>query len=304
MLTETVPLMVINNTTEQPVESSVAPPAVSRGRIPWGRVIAVAGMVVLLYWTIVGDLLGDWWTIPAYSHGIVVLPLSIWLVFQTRQSILSIAPRPDSRGLAITAFACLMYVTGQLGAELFLQRISLPVLLVGLLVTFWGAQRAARLSLPLLLFTTSIPIPAIVYNRAAADLQLLASSIATSVAHAFGVSAYRDGNIISLANITLGVAEACSGLNSLSALMVSSVLVGFLQFERAWPRWVLFLLSAPLAVLVNVVRVAGTAILADRNPAFALGLIHLFSGWLVFSAGLALLYLCAKALQLVPQSRR
>jgi len=283
-------------------------PTVSGGRPVWrsafnpvlvAQAAVVATVITLLYGRILADLVVDWWTIPSYSHGIVILPLSLLIISWNRRSLLAIPVSPDNRGLLITAFACVLYAAGQLGAEFFLQRSSFAVLLSGLIVTFWGTRRAAKLALPLLLFASTIPLPAILYNLLAAPLQVLASRVATEVAQEFGVAAYRDGNIISLSQITLGVAEACSGLNSLSALMVGSVLLGFLNFQRPLPRWILFLAAIPLSIMVNVIRVAGTAILADYNPALALGLFHSFSGWLVFTAGFASLYFLSMLLQRV-----
>src|SRR5262249_39742003 len=155
------------------------------------------------------------------------------------------------------------------------------VLLAGLTWTFWGAPRAQSLGFPLVLLATMVPLPAIVYNMVAAPLQLFASQVATSLAQALGVSIYRDGNIIHLANTSLGVAEACSGLHSLSALVVGSLLLGFLEDASITGRILLCLISIPLAVAVNVLRVAGTAVLADYRLEFAEGFYHAFSGWLV-----------------------
>jgi exosortase/archaeosortase family protein len=78
--------------------------------------------------------------------------------------------------------------------------------------------------------------------------------------------------------------------------MVGSVLLGFLLCSRARSRWLLFLFSIPLSVAVNVVRVTGTAIIADYHEEFALGFYHSFSGWLVFVVGFAFLYGAARLL--------
>ena len=84
-----------------------------------------------------------------------------------------------------------------------------------------------NLSLPFFLLATMVPLPVIVYNAIASPLQLLASDIAANVAQVCGVSVFRDGYILWLAHVSLGVEEACSGLNSLSALIVGSVLLRF-----------------------------------------------------------------------------
>jgi exosortase len=144
-----------------------------------------------------------------------------------------------------------------------------------------------------------VPLPALVYNSLAVPLQLLASDYAAHIAQSLGVSVFRDGNVLQLANTTLGVAEACSGLNSLSALIVGSLLFGYLLCTSLLSRAVLFSLAAPLAVAVNIARVAGTAVLADYNQDLAMGFYHSFSGWLVFVFGSVLLYISARILHTI-----
>jgi exosortase/archaeosortase family protein len=78
--------------------------------------------------------------------------------------------------------------------------------------------------------------------------------------------------------------------------VVASLLLGFLENASLAGRVVLFFLSTPLAVLVNVIRVTGTALLADHQPAFAMGFYHMFSGWLVFVVGFGMLWLLAKGI--------
>src|SRR2546430_1425432 len=111
-----------------------------------------------------------------------------------------------------------------------------------------------------------------------------------------GVSIHRDGNVIHLANASPGVAEACSGLQSLPAMVVASLLLGFLEDAPVIGRVLLFVLSAPMAIAVNVLRVTGTALLDDYRLEFALGFYHSFSGWLVFVIGFGTLWLVGKLL--------
>jgi exosortase/archaeosortase family protein len=89
---------------------------------------------------------------------------------------------------------------------------------------------------------------------------------------------------------------ACKLAHSMSAMLVGSLVVGFLFCSGVLSRAVLCLASIPLAIGVNVLRVAGTAVLADHNEAFAMGFYHLFSGWLIFLVGACLLYLLARIL--------
>jgi len=246
----------------------------------------------------------DWWNEPALSQGMLLPPLALYISWVNRSQTLSCAARSDWRGLLWTAFACCSFLLGKLASEFFMMRFAFVLVLIGLVWTFWGLPRLRTLAFPFLLLATMIPLPVMVYNSLAAPLQLMASDLAARMAQVLGVSVFRDGNIIQLAGVTLGVAEACSGLNSLSALIVGSLLLGYLLCSRTASRVVLFVAAIPLAIGVNILRVTGTALLADYNQEFAMGFYHSFSGWLVFVAGFGLLYLCARVLHALLEGKQ
>lgn len=283
--TTTKALPIVSNT---PVEEHWYRPSL--------RGVLLACLILVLYWNVIPDLISDWWEVPGASQGFLLPPLALYIAWLRRRSTLAYPASPDNRGLLVIALACLLFLVGKVGAEFFLMRLSLVVLLTGCIGTFWGALRLRTLLFPLVLLVTMIPLPVVVYNSLSAPLQLFSSDVATRLAQAFGVAIYRDGNIIQLAQTSLGVAEACSGLESLSSLMVAALLLGPLQNLRILARVVLFGLSIPLAIAVNVMRVTGTALLADYRPEWAMGFYHSFSGWLVFVAGFGILWISAKAL--------
>jgi exosortase len=261
-------------------------------------IAVVAGLMWILFRNVLVEMAYDWWNFDAYSQGMLLPPLALYIAWLGRDRTFRYPALPDLRGLLITSIGCLTFVLGRVASEFFLTRISFVILLIGFVWTFWGLPRLKTLTFPMLLLATMVPLPTMVYNSLAAPLQLLASDLAAGIAQSLGVSVYRDGNILELAGVTLGVAEACSGLNSLSALFVGSILLGYLICNRLPGRALLFLSAAPLAIVVNIARVAGTAVIADYNQEFAMGFYHTFSGWLVFVAGFGLLYLLAKILHL------
>jgi exosortase len=261
------------------------------------RVLIVSLLLAALYADVLVSLVEDWWSNESYSHGFLVVPLALYIAWKQRHTIWAIPVAPSAQGIYITGTGCLLFAAGKLGAEFFTTRVSLVLVVAGLVWTFWGKQRLRYLAFPLLLVASVVPLPVIVYNSLAAPLQLLASNLATHAAQFFGVSVYRDGNIIQLADTSLGVAEACSGLRSLGPLTVGALLLGFLERFDIWTRAGLFVLSIPIAIFFNVVRVTGTALLAERDPDLAMGFYHSISGWLIFVAGFGTLLLCTKILK-------
>lgn len=262
----------------------------------WLTAVGIAALVIALYSEVLLDLASEWWTQPDASYGMLIPPLALYIVYLKRRYILSVPAAPDVRGLSLIATGCFVFLTGKLASEFFLTRTSFVIVLGGLCWTFLGYRRTRTIAFPLLLLITMVPPPGIVYNTLAAPLQLFASKLATDAAQILGVSIYRDGNIIYLATVSLGVAEACSGLHSLAALTVASLLLGFLENGSIAGRLLILFLSVPLGIAVNVLRVTGTAILADYKPELALGYYHMFSGWLVFVIGFGLLWLMTKVI--------
>jgi exosortase len=187
-----------------------------------------------------------------------------------------------------------MLAAGRIGADFFVMRLSLILVLAGLLATFWGFARLRVLAFPLAVLATMIPLPGLIYTRIAIPLQLLASETATSVVRFLGGTIYREGNILQLPGLTLGVAEACSGLRSISALSIVALLMGFSHCRTALGRLLVFAFAIPLAIAVNVLRVSGTVLLASLSENLAMGFYHSFSGWAVFLGSSVVMFYLAK----------
>lgn len=268
------------------------------------RITTLWGLVVALYADVLPPLVERWWQDEGYSHAFLVLPLAGYLAWKQRRAFAELPARPDSRGYAAVVLACALYLIGKLGAEFFLTRISLVVLLAGLAWAAWGLRRLRSIAFPLLLVASTIPLPVLIYNRLSAPLQLLASTVSTEVAHWLGISVYQEGNIIHLAYTSLGIAEACSGLRSMSSLTVSALLLAYLELRRTLTRLTLVALAVPVAIAWNVVRVAGTAVLSEYDPEVGAGFYHSFSGWLVFVCGFGLLWVVSRLLRRCLETRQ
>ncbi|PYT27305.1 MAG: exosortase [Acidobacteria bacterium] len=295
--------MNLNLESEQKTDADRAVKTAPAGYVQIIEVGSVVLLLVLLYARVLMDLAADWWNDESASHGLLIPPIVLYLIWLKRDEIRAESRSSTAKGLWAVGLGCIIFLVGRLGAEFFLTRISLVIVLGGLVWTFWGPGRLQRLSFPLLLLATMVPLPALVWNALATPLQLFASDTATNLAQLLGVAVYRDGNIIHLAQLSLGVAEACSGLHSLSALMIASLLLGFIQCPSILMRVALFLSSIPLAIALNVLRISGTAVLADYWQDIAFGFYHSFSGWLVFLVGFATLWLVARAGQRIGTSR-
>jgi len=265
----------------------------------WKTIILLM-LIGWLYVPILVPLVRQWWIDPNFSHGFFVPLFSGFVVWQKRLQFASIPRVPSSWGLAVILVAVFTLVLGVFGAELFFSRVSLLMLIGGLVIFFLGWQMLRAILFPLLFLILMIPIPAIILNQITLPLQILASKLAAWSLPLFGVPVLREGNIINLPAMPLEVADACSGIRSLLSLTTLAVMYGFLLETRVWLRITIALASIPIAVAANGFRIFGTGLLVQYwDPEKAEGFFHEFSGWLIFVVSLLLLFAlhwCVKSL--------
>lgn len=264
-----------------------------------GAVTVLAASFGLLYWRVGAKLIHDWATDENYSHGFLIIPLAGYLAWERRDQLRRIPLAPCSWwGLLIVGGSLAVLIAGLLGAELFLTRIALIGTLAGGILFLLGWQHLKVLLFPLGILLLMIPIPAIIFNQIVFPLQLLASRVGEASLSAAGVPVLREGNVIILANTSLEVAEACSGIRSLVSLLTLGIVYGYMIDRRPGVRTAIALSSIPVAIIANGVRVAGTGLAAHFfGPAAAQGFLHTFSGWLVFVFAFVLLFGIVRTLQ-------
>ena len=266
-------------------------------------ITAVIGAVV--YRHVLAKLVLDWWQDPNYSHGFVMPAFAAFVVWKMRDRLSKIEPRPSWWGLPLGIVAMGTFVVGILGAELFLSRFSLLILIAASVLLFLGWNHLRALIFPGSMLLLMIPIPTIVLNQITFPLQLLASQFATGLLSVVGVPVLRDGNVIQLPSTSLEVIAACSGIRSLMSLIALAAIFGYLKNHRVWQRWVLVALAVPIAVIANSVRIMGTGLLAQYwDPDKAEGFFHLFEGWVIFVLSLCLLGLADKVISRFSSPRK
>lgn len=269
-------------------EESVARPVLG-GLTRW-HFLVLAALTIWLYAPILGHLMVQWWSDPNFSHGFFVPAFAGFLLWQDRARLASAVRAPSLWGLAIILFSLVTLVLGVFGAELFLSRISLILLLGGMVVFLLGWPTLRAMLFPLLFLVLMVPIPAIVFSQITFPLQLLASKLAAWSLSGLGVPVLREGNVITLPAMPLEVAEACSGIRSLLSLVTLTIMYGYLMEKRISTRILLVLAAVPIAVAANAFRIVGTGLLVQYwDPDKAEGFFHAFSGWLVFVVSLLLL---------------
>ncbi|XXJ20921.1 exosortase A [Desulfovibrio caledoniensis] len=253
-------------------------------------VAAYCAVIGLVYHEIIADMVADWARDDNYSHGFLVPLVSGYFLWANRKSILEATVRPAGWGLAVVLLGVAQLVVGSLATEYFTMRTSMIVITGGTILYILGWEPCKRMLLPLLYLLLMVPIPAIIYDSMTMPLKLFVAKVSVQGLVFFGYPVLREGNIIMLPNITLEVADACSGLRSLMSLIALSVAFAFLTQRGAWKKWALIVSALPVAVITNILRVFLTGILAKHYGSVAAeGFFHEFAGFMVFFVAMVIM---------------
>jgi exosortase len=285
--------------------------------------LAIAAALAFLYFTVLAKLGRDWWTDENYSHGLLIPFVIAYIIWQERKRITEQAEPSVWCGAIGVGVSIVMLWAGTAGAELFIQRLSLVLMLASILIFFKGFRSMRVVMVPLFLLLLAIPIPQIVFNKIAFPLQLFASQCAVSAMSLFDISVLRQGNVIELMPLgahepkRLAVVEACSGIRSLMTLVTLAVVyayftsptndhdsrAGLFRKVSFWRALILIVAAVPIAILTNAVRVSGTGVLAHYyGTRVADGFFHSFSGWVIYIAAALLLFVTGWALDRITRN--
>jgi exosortase len=271
-----------------------------------GKMASVAGFLLLaacfgyLYHYVIARLIQDWYKDENYSHGFLIVPIALYFVWERRRQLKEAPRLPSSWGLPIVLGSMAMLLAGILGSELFVTRISILGTIAGSILFLYGWKILKIVLLPIAFLLLMIPVPAIILNQIAFPLQLLASRFGEIALNAFQIPVLREGNVINLANTSLEVAEACSGIRSLISLLTLGIVYGYFIDSRIWVRILLAVGTIPIAIAANGFRIAGTGIAAHYyGPEAAQGFFHSFSGWIIFLAAFVMMFLLYRIIVLI-----
>lgn len=252
-----------------------------------------------VYFDIVSYMVDIWSVDDNYSHGFLVPFVSGYFFWISKEKILATEVKPATWGLLVVVLGVLQLLAGSMVTEYFTQRTSMIVITAGTVIYSMGWQAFMAMRLPLLYLFLMVPIPAIVYDTMTMPLKLFVAKLSVKGLIVLGYPVMREGNIIVLPNVTLEVADACSGLRSLMSLIALSVAFAYLFQKKAWKRWLLIFSALPVAVFTNVMRVFVTGVLAKHyGRAAAEGFFHEFAGFAVFFVAMAIMALLAALLKI------
>ncbi len=263
--------------------------AVVRYRFPLLVLLLLLGGLSFSAFTSMAEV---WYRDPNYSHGFLVPLISGYIVYRKAGILKDTPVVPDNRGILVVLAALLLFVAASLGTESFTMRVSLVVVLAGLVLFLFGREVFRIAAFPLAYLFFMVPLPYILYDSVAFPLKLFVAKYSVLFLKTAGIVVWREGNIIMFPAIVLEVADACSGIRSLLSLLALSVAFAYFAQPSLLKRAAVIASAVPIALFVNALRVIVTGILAHYwGGRAAEGFFHEFAGMAVFGLAVVLMIL-------------
>lgn len=214
-----------------------------------------------------------------YGHGLVVIPVTVYLLWLRRDALLAQIPAPDWRGVVVTAVLMAAWFASRILGVVLGEQIALVLLVLSVTLSVAG-PRVARIAAPPVLYVLfAVPL----WTYLSPVMQTITAEVSASMARALGVPIYLEGLYMTIPDGRFLVAETCSGLRYLLAAMSLGGFYALLNLHRSWARWAILLFSAVLGVLFNWVRVVGIVLIGHhshmQSPIVG---DHVTFGWVLF----------------------
>jgi EpsI family protein len=257
-----------------------------------------AGLLAAAFFIVYSDTMllfvRTWLGRDDYSHGFLVPFISLYFVWHKRVSLRSVPVRPSvPGGLLVTIAGALMLIMGTVSGTAVIQQTSILAIIPGLVLMLLGLNFLKALALPLSYLILMVPILDLLIDRIHWPFQLFSATVAAELLRAVNIPVLRNANYLELPNITLEVANACSGVRYLLSIMAIVIPLAILTL-RTWRRRALLVLSAVVVgILANPVRITFAGMWTYYSGKDVHGPFHIFQGLFVSGVGFVFLFLLA-----------
>ena len=269
------------------------------------KIATLAVLWILVISPVVPQMVTTWLGHSDNTHALLVPLISLYFAWNKRKELADVETTGSAWGGIFLTMSLLVYLVSYIGGIAFISRLMIVSSLVGLVWNCFGWQALRVLAFPLGFLVFMVPVPDSLLGLVSFPLQMLATKISAWVIKICSIPVYREGNMLYFVQTQLEVAEACSGIRSIMALTMLSVLLAYMS-NHSW-RYKAFLVvcAIPVAMLANILRVSGTGILAHFfGDKVARGFLHEFSGLVVFAFGFFVLISLSRILESVSQLKK
>lgn len=250
----------------------------------WAGAALVA--LILMYWHVGQVFVGRWFGDAVHYHCLAVPGIAGWLLWRRWDRLKEVEHTPSVAGLGLLIIGLVIYWASARTGVRMLAGLTFPVILAGIVGAVAGMRTLRIAAAPIAILVFAIPFPEHAIGILAMPMQQVSAVLAAIAAPLLGLPVVRHGIVLDLHGFDFVVAQECSGMHSLTALLLTGLVLVELSGLEALRRTAAIVIIAPLVLLANVIRLLVVLVLAEYLGAdFALGtVVHGFSDLIVFFA--------------------
>ncbi len=252
--------------------------------------LAAAGWVALFWPTLCG-LFQYWLEDPDYSHGFLIPVISAAILLRSRGRLSLVEVKGSAKGLFALLASLVLLALGALSYTNILERLAAWFALVSAIWFLLGSESVWRQRFPLVFLLLSIPPPFFLLGSFRLALKGIATRLSADILSILGYQAFAEGSVLSLGEHQLEVADACSGIRSMMAIIATAILFAHVFRCGVGKGTLLTLTAVPVTLVVNVLRILLISVaLVSFDLDLTHGVRHEVVGFGVFGLSLAFLY--------------
>jgi EpsI family protein len=283
----------INSSTSEPINDSTNQ-LLSHSTLFWKVGILIA-VFVFAYFDTILSFFKTWSGRDDYSHGFLIPFISLYFVWHKRNELKQIPVEPNViAGFIVMIFGSLMLLTGHIGSVIMVQQISVLIVVPGIVLTLLGTNYLKALILPLSYLIFMIPpILDLFIGNIHWPFQLFSATVAEKLLNILNIPVFREVNFLQLPNITLEVANICSGVRYLISIVAISIPLAYFTQRKNSLRLLLIVSAIIIGILINPLRIALIGMWTYYTGQDVHGPSHIFQGFFVSQVGFVILFILA-----------
>lgn len=258
---------------------------------PWRHAAPALGLllawILFLYRDTAVAMVTIWWRSETFTHGFLVPPIVLWLIWRQRAAMAALTPRPMAGAFVLTAGVAFIWLMGDLVAVNAITQLALVTLLVLSVPAALGWQVARLITFPLAFLFFAVPIGEFMMPQLmdwTADFTIMALRLS-------GVPVYREGLQFIIPSGSWSVVEACSGVRYLIASVTVGTLFAYLNYQSTQRRVLFIIVSILVPIVANWLRAYMIVMLGHYSGnTIAVGVDHLIYGWVFFGVVILLMF--------------
>lgn len=250
-------------------------------------ILALCLVVIVVYLDTALATVNTWWTSETYAHGLIIFPITGWMIWKHQGAIFPLAPEPALIGLLPIFILAMIWVPGHLTNVWLVQQVGLILMIPAIVFTLAGWRAAGAMAFPLAYLAFAIPVG----ESLIPSMMEFTAEFSVWALQVTGIPVYQEGRFISVPNGNFEVATACSGVRYLIASLALGCLYAYLTYQSTWRRLLFIVLAAIVPIIANGIRAYAIIMIAHLSDMkYAVGVDHLIFGWVFFGVVMFFLF--------------